>query len=557
MRTPAVASAAAIALIVALGAAPTWTPPAPPLSAHRQPAPVPAQPDQVPAVTAPAPVPVPTAAERRAAAAAALELLSAHLVAGQLDYHFNTSGEGVCLGTAGLAFIGSGSTLARGAYKPALTRILERMRQIMEANDFPLQPTWGCAQTCIFLAELHRTAPPDLRPPVAALLAKYVDKLVRSQTTRGSWCHTFEDVKNSLDYDDLMAVSVMAMQGLGMARREGVAVAPLVIDQGLRYIEASSDVGSGHIGYSPRSGQHGMGGAGRAGGGLLALAACGQARSPLARAAATYLTQSFASAELNAGHASAQLSESWAAWWAGENGAYDAFWAGQGAAIMARRKPDGGFHCAPSDGKAGDPPAERGDFANAMHALMLVAPEGFLFAGEAKDSPQAAIEDAITISETWGASAPESLRAFAALKTRSKPAGVDEVLKQLTATIKALAKAGDERSAAAIFTLLGGAPACQAAFDAKARLIRLELTAPAWRVAGLAKGKLQVAPDAGLMTATPMGRAVAPTTAPLRVTLAIGTRLGQTPAAPLAVEVVWDLAGLAFTQKLPVTVGTP
>lgn len=511
--------------------------------------------DEAPAANTPAPAP--SMADRRGAATAVLELLSTHLIAGKLDYRFNTSGEGVCLGAAGLAFIGSGSTLGRGQWKPALTRVLERVRQIMDQNDFPLQPTWGCAQTTIFLAELHRTAPPDQRPPVAALLAKYVDKLVKSQTTRGSWCHTFEDVKNSLDYDDLMAVSVMAMQGLGMARREGVTVDQLVIDQGLRYIEASSDIGSGHIGYSPRSGQRGMGGGGRAGGGLLALTACGQQRSTLARAAATYLATTFAGTELNSGHACAQLSQSWAAWWAAENGCYDSFWAGQGALIMGRRKADGGFHCAPSDGKAGDPPAENGDFANAIHALMLVAPEGFLFAGEAKDSPQAAIEDAITLSESWGAAAPESLRTFAALKTRAKPAGADEVAKQLTATIKALAKSSDERSPAAMFTLLGGAPTCQAVFDAKARLIRLELTAPAWRVGGLGKAKMQITANTELMISTPQSRFITPTTTPQRVALNIGTRPGQTPTAPLEVELVWELAGLAYTQKLPVTVGTP
>ncbi|HEX3135730.1 MAG TPA: DUF6288 domain-containing protein, partial [Planctomycetota bacterium] len=316
--------------------------------------------------TATTPVPVSTApsiTERRVAATAVLDLLAKNLINGQLDYHFNSSGEGVLLGAAGLAFIGSGSTIARGPYQPALARVFERVLRIMEANDFPLQPTWGCAQSAIFLAELHRTAPPEKQPSVLALLAKYADKLVKSQTSRGGWCHGFEDVKNSLNYDDLMATSVMALQGLGMARREGVAVPQLTIDQGLRYIDNSSDVGAGHIGYSPRSGQKGMGGSGRTAGGLLALNACGYGRSPLALSAATYVRKSFVGSEMNAGHASAQLSQSWAAWWAGEAEVYPDFWAGQGSSIMERRKPNGGFHCAPSDGNAGDPPAEQGDMA--------------------------------------------------------------------------------------------------------------------------------------------------------------------------------------------------
>jgi hypothetical protein len=419
----------------------------------------------------------------------------------------------------------------------------------------------------VFLAELHRTAPTELKEPIRALLAKYVGKLVAAQTPRGSWCHTFEDVKNQLGYDDLVAASVMVMQGLGMARREGVEVPAAVIEHGLTYIADSSDVSSGHIGYSPRSGQLGIFGPGRAGGGLLALLACGQERSPLGKAAAAYLIQCFASttadppqAGLNSGHASALLGMLWAAWWAAETGCYDRFWAGQGAAIMSRRKPDGGFRPAPTDGKPADGAAETGDFANAMHALMLVAPEGLVFAGPAKNGaprPEAALADAQDLIAGWGEGAPECLTRFAALQALAKPPGAAEIAKQLGLAIKELAKIPGERSGAAILALLGARIEAKAAFDEKARRISVDITAPPLRLPGLAKAKLQIEPIPELMSVIPSERFLSfSATAPLKLALTIPTKPGQQPGEALDLELAWDLAGLTHVQALRVPIHT-
>lgn len=505
------------------------------------------------------PVATPTVAgpsikERRAAATAVLDLLARHLTEGKFDYQFNRSGDGVALGAAGLAFIGSGSTLARGPYQTALARVLERIQGIMDANDFALQPTWGAAQSTIFLAELHRTAPADKQPAILALLAKYADKLVKSQTSRGGWCHGFEDVKNSLNYDDLMATSVMAMQGLGMARREGVAVPQLTIDQGLRYIDNSSNVANGHIGYSPRDGQKGMGGSGRTAGGLLALSACGMVRSPLALAAGVYVQKSYVGTEMNSGHASAQLSQSWAAWWSAEAEQYPEFWAGQGKLILDRRKDDGGFHCAPSDGNAGDPPAERGDMANALHALMLVAGEGLLVAGEARTSPQAAITNAIDLTAGWGDGAPASLKAFAALRTSDRPLTAVAIAKELASTLKAMAKHEDQRTAPAILTLLGPTPTYRAWYDEKSRVIRVEVALPAVRTTGIAKATFTIAHRNDLMRAKPSKKTLVPGIEPGTVDLAISVRPEVLDDQPLQAEVRWNLAGLEHVETFAIPV---
>ena len=83
MRTvTSIATATAIALIIVMG---TTSPSAQRLGhVYHQPAPTGPLHDQTPAATTPAPAP--SLADRRAAATAVLELLSAHLIAGKLDY---------------------------------------------------------------------------------------------------------------------------------------------------------------------------------------------------------------------------------------------------------------------------------------------------------------------------------------------------------------------------------------------------------------------------------------------------------------------------------------
>ncbi len=498
--------------------------------------------------------PTPSIAERRAAAEKVLNILATNLASGKMDYQFNRSGDGVMLGAAGLAFIGHGSTLGRGPYQKALLSIQQRMQQIMDSDSFSLQPTWGCAQSTIFLAELHRTAPDALQPPVYALLQKYTDKLIKSQTSRGGWCHGFEDVKNSLNYDDLMATTVMAMQGLGMARREGATVPQKIIDVAYTYIENSSNVGNGHIGYSPRSGQKGMGGAGRAGGGLLALHACGLGQTPIAVAAAKYLQQSYAGNDLNIGHASAQLSQSWAAWWAAQAEEYPAFWAGQGAAILKRQKADGTFNCAPSDGKADNPSSERGDMANAMHALMLVAGDGFLAAGEAAGSPQAAISVAIDLVAAWGKDAPAALSEFAQLRASDKPLLAKDIARSLASTIKSLAKVEDARIAPAILQLLGPKPRYSAVYDEKSRVIRLAVSLPAIRAERVAKASMSIAYDAELMRAKVSNKSLAPASEPKKIDINISVRPENFKDQKLTAEIEWNLAGLKFNETIAIPI---
>ena len=68
--------------------------------------------------------PLPGNDQRQAAAQEVLQLLHHNIARGQLNYRFNPSGESVVLGTAGLAFIASGSNIASGPYQRSLQAIL-------------------------------------------------------------------------------------------------------------------------------------------------------------------------------------------------------------------------------------------------------------------------------------------------------------------------------------------------------------------------------------------------------------------------------------------------
>ena len=155
--------------------------------------------------------------------------------------------------------------------------------------------------------------------------------MVKGQQADGSWMHGLDAASNPASYKGLVATTSMAIQGMGMARREGATVDPKAIERAVGYIEASTK--GGHIGYSPRSGEKGIKGPGRTAGGLLALMAVGQQKHAIFERADEYLRKHFANATvtskaihtLQGGHASAQMGLAWAAWYAGATGTYEDF----------------------------------------------------------------------------------------------------------------------------------------------------------------------------------------------------------------------------------------
>ena len=405
--------------------------------------------------------PPPSHKERRMMAKAVLDILNKNLSEGKLNYKFNHSGEGVLLSGAGLAFLSCGSTLQHGDYSIGLQRILARMRSIMDGNKFQFQPTWGSGASCIFLSELHRVTNGKEKTGIAELLQKYVDKLVAAQTPVGGWCHGFENVKNSLGYSHFMFVSSIATHGLALARREGAKVPADVLQKAFGYFEASSNIGAGRIGYSPNGGQKGMRGPGRTAGGLLALQAAGEVERELYKNASKYLlsTLSIQSGKnsLPEGHGSAQVGLACAAWWCAETGNYDAFWQGQGASIAKRRKADGGFNPAPSDGKAqGVGNSESGDFSNAFHALMLVADYGGLSNSRVSraDPARSIFLAQQYIKEHPDATVPDSFKTLAETPIQYGRYDFRPLLKTIETVVKDIIAGGDKQLLALVPSLI-------------------------------------------------------------------------------------------------------
>jgi hypothetical protein len=195
--------------------------------------------------------------------------------------------------------------------------------------------------------------------------------------------------------------------------------------------------------------------------------------------------------------------------------------------------------------------------ANAIHALMLVAGEGFLVAGEARSSPQAAITDAIDLVAKWGAEAPKCLSELAALRTRDQPLTSVAIAKQLATSLKALAKHQDARTAPAILTLLGPKPTYHASYDDKSRAIRIEIRMPAVRTAGVAKATFSVENRQDLMRAKPTKKILTPATEPKTEDLSVSVRPERLDDQPLKAEIRWNLAGLEFVENITIAIERP
>lgn len=531
-----------------------------------------ARPQPAPAPWAAAPA-APSTAERRAAAQAALDLLSKHLQAGKLDYRFNRSAETMVVATAGLAFLCAGSTLDGGPYRTALQACFD---QVVKYKDFRMQPVWGAGQGAIFLAELHRLGAGRQKAKVRAELERYAGLLVKSQTVRGGWCHTFEDVPNPLKYTDLMATSVLALQGLGMAKREGVAVPQTTLDLGLKYIKTCSDEAEGHIGYSPRQGQQGWGAPGRNAGGVLALRAMGQNDLTLTKNAIRFVKDNYPvtkpgniSQDLNSGHASAQLGQMWAAWMAAETDSYPAFWAAQGGHIMGRRLADGAFKPAPTDGKpvSADDDAEGGDMATAMHALMLALPEGRLTTAKpdarasAGDAERAILAAARLAADTLGDATPPTLRKLAAYTEGKDPkAMAREIRDLLQAAAKEVAAADlpAERKGATLAALLTGGASATFAHKAAQQRAEIRLTVEPPVMPGLGcVAKPLYPPDCTLEPK--LGQKTVPVSATRQAAVVFSEACrSQPPTEAAAVLLVWTWGKVVFEQRIdaPAAPGT-
>jgi hypothetical protein len=133
------------------------------------------------------------------------------------------------------------------------------------------QYNWAYGYMLMYLSQLS-VVDEDSKKMVADLIPKLIDICVKAQLDNGGWTHGHEYVpeyeKDS--YNDFVAVGLVILNGMGMAKQAGYDVPEDCIDKAIKYINASSGMRKGamFVGYSPRSRHKAMRGIGRNAGGM-------------------------------------------------------------------------------------------------------------------------------------------------------------------------------------------------------------------------------------------------------------------------------------------------
>lgn len=208
---------------------------------------------------------------------------------------------------AGLAWIGGGSSLAKGKYKANLASAAQFvLREVGQRDPMSAagganwdQTTWGYAHAAIFLGELQLAGPGKKPSPE---LQRIADTLCARQELSGGYGHG-PGGKNALGYIELNILAAYVACGLSVAHQAGCKVDPAVVDKLFGYAEASGSEDGG-VGYSTADGQRGMGNIGRTAGTWLAALGFGRQQEPYTLKMAGYVRAHVA--DTMGGHASLQ-----------------------------------------------------------------------------------------------------------------------------------------------------------------------------------------------------------------------------------------------------------
>lgn len=252
---------------------------------------------------------------------------------------------------AGLAWIGGGSSLAKGKHKENLAtaqqfvlRGLTLPNRMAEAGGGNWdQTTWGYAHAAIFLGELQ-LAGGGKKP--SADLQRIADTLCTRQEVSGGYGHG-PGGKNALGYIELNILAGYVACGLSIAQQAGCKIDANVVDKLFGYTDESSGEDGG-VGYATGEGQKGMGNIGRTAGMWLAARGLGRGEQPSTAKMGEYVRAHIA--DMMGGHASLQQHILLAGVAASAMGkeASDAYWSGglQRDLTLARA-PDGSLQPRP------------------------------------------------------------------------------------------------------------------------------------------------------------------------------------------------------------------
>lgn len=172
---------------------------------------------------------------------------------------------------AGLAYTQNGNTFTKGEFSKNLKTLASGLakQQLFPYKDRGRgnggQFNWTTGFMLMFLSEASDAGG---KAVVAGQINKLIALAKESQDSHGGWTHG-KPGKNSLNYSDLAATSLVVLNGLAMAFQAGYDVPEEVLNKGFEYIKNCS--AGMNVGYSPKKGQRGMAGAGRNGAAYSAL----------------------------------------------------------------------------------------------------------------------------------------------------------------------------------------------------------------------------------------------------------------------------------------------
>ena len=207
---------------------------------------------------------------------------------------------------AGLAWIGSGSTLNSGEYKDALVKAKNFVIESLTAKDGFGRPrgeanwdqtNWKYAYAGIFLGELELASEDQTLRPV---LQEIATTLTARHEASGGYAHG-PGGPNALNYLELNIVGGFVLSALSLAQQAGAKIDEKVVAGLNAYLEESGG-GSGGVAYSTLPGQKGQANVGRTAVAWLGDIGLGLRKKPWTRKMEKYLKRHIA--DVMGGHAS-------------------------------------------------------------------------------------------------------------------------------------------------------------------------------------------------------------------------------------------------------------
>jgi hypothetical protein len=158
---------------------------------------------------------------------------------------------------AGLAFLASGSTPSRGPYARNIQKITDYLLSNCATNRIApglladpgaseQRSMYSHAFAMTFLAQVFgQEGDLDRRERIRTVLRQAIELTARTQTDDGGWGYTPNY------YEDEGTLTVTQLQGLRACRDAGIFVSRQIIDNGVRYIELSTN-DNGSVRYTAR-----------------------------------------------------------------------------------------------------------------------------------------------------------------------------------------------------------------------------------------------------------------------------------------------------------------